>query len=135
MDLKGPGPTISTSQFRHGNDHIIGGGILANEFVPTPASAQRCLHKSRRVMWGAVAKSRGNWIDSAEQEDLQLGVRIPDRILDQSLSSCGMERLEDLSSGGVSYDFIVEGVVQEASSTAPYVRLESPDHLAVLHGP
>ncbi|WP_422116517.1 GMC oxidoreductase [Brachybacterium sp. UNK5269] len=44
VDLRGPGPSVSTAQFRHGNDGIIGGGILANEFVPTPASSQRYLH-------------------------------------------------------------------------------------------
>ncbi len=46
VDLRGPGPSVSTAQFRHGNAGIIGGGILANEFVPTPASTQRNLHES-----------------------------------------------------------------------------------------
>lgn len=91
--------------------------------------------RGRRVMWGPIAKARGNWVDSAEQEELQLGVRIPDRIMDQFLSSCGMERLENLSSEDASYDFIIEGVVHEASTTAPYVRLESPEYLAVLRRP
>lgn len=44
VDLKGPGPIISTADFRHGNDGVIGGGILANEFVPTPANALRSLY-------------------------------------------------------------------------------------------
>ena len=35
-DLVGPGPSISTHEFRHGNDGLVGGGMLANEFVPTP---------------------------------------------------------------------------------------------------
>ncbi|MGW7683153.1 GMC oxidoreductase [Kribbella sp. NPDC054772] len=38
MDLVGPGVSIATCDFRHGNDGIVGGGMLANEFVPTPAS-------------------------------------------------------------------------------------------------
>ncbi|MEU8224301.1 GMC family oxidoreductase [Kribbella sp. NPDC048915] len=38
VDLVGPGVSIATCDFRHGNDGIIGGGMLANEFVPTPAS-------------------------------------------------------------------------------------------------
>lgn len=38
MDLVGPGASIATCDFRHGNDGIIGGGMLANEFVPTPAA-------------------------------------------------------------------------------------------------
>ena len=37
-DLVGPGPSISTHDFRHGNDGLAGGGMLANEFVPTPVS-------------------------------------------------------------------------------------------------
>lgn len=49
VDLKGPGPLISTSDFRHGNDGIVGGGILANEFVPTPASTQRYLYETRLI--------------------------------------------------------------------------------------
>ncbi|WP_217428582.1 GMC oxidoreductase [Microlunatus speluncae] len=37
-DLVGPGPAIASCDFRHGNDGIIGGGMIAEEFVPTPAS-------------------------------------------------------------------------------------------------
>jgi choline dehydrogenase-like flavoprotein len=32
----GPGVTIATCEFNHGNPGIIGGGLLANEFVPLP---------------------------------------------------------------------------------------------------
>ncbi|MFC0674418.1 GMC oxidoreductase [Brachybacterium hainanense] len=46
VDLRGPGPRTSTADFRHGNDGIIGGGILADEFVPTPASTQRALRET-----------------------------------------------------------------------------------------
>ena len=35
-DLVGPGPSISTHEFRHGNDGLVGGGMIANDFVPTP---------------------------------------------------------------------------------------------------
>jgi choline dehydrogenase-like flavoprotein len=38
-DLVGPGPSISTHDFRHGNEGLVGGGMIANEFVPTPVSA------------------------------------------------------------------------------------------------
>ncbi|MGO3476543.1 MAG: GMC oxidoreductase, partial [Brachybacterium tyrofermentans] len=46
VDLRGPGVDISTTDHRHGNEGIIGGGILADEFVPTPASTQRELRQS-----------------------------------------------------------------------------------------
>ncbi|QDP95701.1 GMC family oxidoreductase [Microlunatus elymi] len=36
--LEGPGVSIATCDFRHGNDGLVGGGMIANEFVPTPAS-------------------------------------------------------------------------------------------------
>jgi choline dehydrogenase-like flavoprotein len=35
-DYVGPGPSISTNDFRHHNAGLVGGGMLANEFVPTP---------------------------------------------------------------------------------------------------
>jgi len=38
-DGQGPGPAIATNAFRHGNPGLVGGGMLANDFVPTPASA------------------------------------------------------------------------------------------------
>jgi choline dehydrogenase-like flavoprotein len=38
VDLVGPGVSIATCDFRHGNDGFVGGGMLANEFVPTPAA-------------------------------------------------------------------------------------------------
>ncbi|SDT05672.1 GMC family oxidoreductase [Microlunatus soli] len=36
--LEGPGVSIATCDFRHGNADLVGGGMLANEFVPTPSS-------------------------------------------------------------------------------------------------
>jgi choline dehydrogenase-like flavoprotein len=39
QDSVGPGPSISTTDFRHHNDGILGGGVLRNEFVPTPIEA------------------------------------------------------------------------------------------------
>lgn len=43
QDLLGPGPSIATTDFRHGNAGLVGGGMLANEFVPTPVSAYHYL--------------------------------------------------------------------------------------------
>ncbi|WP_192860319.1 GMC family oxidoreductase N-terminal domain-containing protein [Mycobacterium sp. MS1601] len=39
QDLEGPGPSIATTRYRHGNPGIAGGGILANEFTSTPFEA------------------------------------------------------------------------------------------------
>ncbi|MFW7414828.1 GMC oxidoreductase [Demequina sp. SO4-18] len=38
-DGTGPGPAIATNDFRHANPGVVGGGMLANDFVPTPAAA------------------------------------------------------------------------------------------------
>jgi choline dehydrogenase-like flavoprotein len=35
----GPGPTVSVQEFRHHNPGIVGGGMLANDFVPLPMAA------------------------------------------------------------------------------------------------
>ena len=41
-DYVGPGPSIATNDFRHHNHdgagRLVGGGMIANEFVPTPTS-------------------------------------------------------------------------------------------------
>ncbi|MCE0538170.1 GMC oxidoreductase [Kineosporia rhizophila] len=37
-DLIGPGPSIATTDYRHHNGDIVGGGIIADEFVATPAN-------------------------------------------------------------------------------------------------
>jgi choline dehydrogenase-like flavoprotein len=39
QDCAGPGPSIATTDFRHHNGGILGGGILVNEFVPLPVEA------------------------------------------------------------------------------------------------
>lgn len=43
QDCRGPGVTIATHEFRHHNDGLVGGGMLANDFVPTPLSTYRLL--------------------------------------------------------------------------------------------
>jgi choline dehydrogenase-like flavoprotein len=37
-DFVGPGPSIATNDYRHHNEGLVGGGMIANEFVPTPVS-------------------------------------------------------------------------------------------------
>jgi choline dehydrogenase-like flavoprotein len=39
QDSRGPGSSISTTDFRHDNPGVRGGGVLANEFVPIPVEA------------------------------------------------------------------------------------------------
>ncbi|MFC4244187.1 GMC oxidoreductase [Gryllotalpicola reticulitermitis] len=57
VDLRGPGPSIAITQYRHGNPGIIGGGMIADEFVPTPSNTYRYLVSAGFLpSWGAGAK-------------------------------------------------------------------------------
>ncbi|MFJ3385080.1 MULTISPECIES: GMC oxidoreductase [unclassified Curtobacterium] len=42
-DLVGPGPSIATTDRRHGTEGLVGGGMIANEFVATPSNTYRYL--------------------------------------------------------------------------------------------
>ena len=37
VDGLGPGPSVATRQFSHHNDGVVGGGLLANDFIMLPA--------------------------------------------------------------------------------------------------
>ena len=51
---QGPGPSICTNDFRHRNDGIVGGGMLANDFVPIPLATLGTLSRSGLIpAWGA----------------------------------------------------------------------------------
>jgi choline dehydrogenase-like flavoprotein len=53
QDCVGPGPSISTTDHRHHNAGILGGGILANEFVPIPVEAYAKLSAAGVIpAWG-----------------------------------------------------------------------------------
>lgn len=59
QECVGPGPNISTNDFRHNNAGIIGGGMLANDFVPTPLNSYRMLRNIGLVPeWGEAAKEQ-----------------------------------------------------------------------------
>ena len=52
----GPGVSIATTQFNHGNPGIVGGGMLANEFVKLPIIFYRGSFPPGARRWGASAK-------------------------------------------------------------------------------
>jgi choline dehydrogenase-like flavoprotein len=58
-DLIGPGPSLSTTDFRHDNAGIIGGGILANEFVSVPSNTFRYLADAGLLPPHGIAAKRG----------------------------------------------------------------------------
>ncbi|MFM7186844.1 MAG: GMC family oxidoreductase [Armatimonadota bacterium] len=55
-DGKGPGPTTAITEFLHNNDGIIGGGMLADEFVMTPVTYWKRHRPSSVPTYGSVAK-------------------------------------------------------------------------------
>jgi choline dehydrogenase-like flavoprotein len=58
-DLAGPGPSISTHDFRHGNDGLVGGGMIANEFVPTPVDTFGYLRRAGLIEPHGLAAKQG----------------------------------------------------------------------------
>ncbi|WP_020579402.1 GMC family oxidoreductase [Actinopolymorpha alba] len=57
QDSTGPGPTIATHDFRHGNDGMVGGGMLANDFVPMPLATYAMLTSTGLIpAYGPAAK-------------------------------------------------------------------------------
>ncbi|MCU1509407.1 MAG: glucose-methanol-choline oxidoreductase [Glaciihabitans sp.] len=59
VDLLGPGPSIATCDYRHGNANIVGGGMLANEFVPTPVNTYAYLRSAGLIPAGGLEAKRG----------------------------------------------------------------------------
>jgi choline dehydrogenase-like flavoprotein len=55
-DGNGPGVSIATCQFNHGNPGVIGGGMLANEFIRIPAMFWRTNLPPDLPKWGLVNK-------------------------------------------------------------------------------
>ena len=53
---RGPGVTIATTQFNHGNPEIVGGAMMADNFVPTPVTFWRTLLPPDTPRWGAANK-------------------------------------------------------------------------------
>lgn len=56
FDNIGPGPSISTTNFNHGNAGIVGGGMLANEFVKLPILFNKWNWNPDVPRWGLAAK-------------------------------------------------------------------------------
>ena len=52
----GPGVSIATCQFNHGNPGIVGGGMLANEFTKLPIIFWKTCLPPRMKRWGLEAK-------------------------------------------------------------------------------
>ena len=56
-DGLGPGPSTATCRFNHGNDGIIGGGMLADEFIVLPIIFRKNCLPPDLPRWGAANKA------------------------------------------------------------------------------
>jgi choline dehydrogenase-like flavoprotein len=56
FDNQGPGVSIATTQFNHHNPNIVGGGLLANEFIKLPALFIKWALPPGQPRWGLAAK-------------------------------------------------------------------------------
>jgi choline dehydrogenase-like flavoprotein len=65
----GPGVSISTSQWNHGNPGIIGGGMLANEFIKLPVHFWRWAWPPGLPRWGLAAK---RWMRDSYARTIQV---------------------------------------------------------------
>jgi choline dehydrogenase-like flavoprotein len=57
QDWLGPGATTATCQFNHGNDGVIGGGMLADEFIVLPIIFWKRKLPPDLTRWGAANKA------------------------------------------------------------------------------
>jgi choline dehydrogenase-like flavoprotein len=53
----GPGPSIATTDYNHGNPSIVGGGMLADDFVFTPMMFWQAQWPAGVPRWGEAAKA------------------------------------------------------------------------------
>jgi choline dehydrogenase-like flavoprotein len=65
----GPGVTTAMTEFNHGNEGIIGGGMLADDFIPLPASFWKGYTPSYIPRWGQKAK---DWMRENHQRVLKI---------------------------------------------------------------
>ncbi len=56
-DLVGPGPTVALTEFNHGNPEVIGGGMLADDFIVLPVAFARDAPLSNVPRYGAQFKA------------------------------------------------------------------------------
>jgi choline dehydrogenase-like flavoprotein len=56
-DGQGPGVTTATCRWNHGNDGIVGGGMLADEFIPLPISVWKGQLPPGLTRWGSAPKT------------------------------------------------------------------------------
>jgi hypothetical protein len=62
-DPRGPGVSVATCRYNHGNPNVIGGSMIADDFIMLPVIFWKRVLPPDLPRWGAVAKAfmRGNY--------------------------------------------------------------------------
>ena len=69
QDNMGPGASIASCQFSHGNEGIVGGGMLANDFIEMPIYFWRNGRSPATPRWG---KANKDWMRHAYSRWIEL---------------------------------------------------------------
>ena len=69
-DGDGPGVSISTLEFNHGNPGIIGGGMMADDFITLPVGYAMNFRPSDIPSWGQAHK---DWMRETYRRFMQVG--------------------------------------------------------------
>jgi choline dehydrogenase-like flavoprotein len=75
QDGIGPGPTLAVTEFLHDNDGVVGGGMLADEFVMTPITYWKRHRPAGTPAYGESAKS---WMNGTYRNVLDIKGPIQD---------------------------------------------------------
>jgi choline dehydrogenase-like flavoprotein len=54
---RGPGPSVATNRWNHGNEGLVGGGMLADDFLKPPIDFWRSALGPQTPRWGAENKA------------------------------------------------------------------------------
>jgi choline dehydrogenase-like flavoprotein len=123
IDSVGPGASIATSEFNHDNPGIVGGGMIANEFVKLPIMFWRQCRPPDIPTWGQANK---DWMRTAFLRTIQLAAPIHD-----IPSADSRVRLDPnvRDKFGIPAAHISGAVHPETLKTASFVRQRAEDWL------
>lgn len=147
QDGLGPGVSISTARFAHGNDNIIGGGIIANEFTRLPIVHWYRALAPDVVRWGLKGKEimRDSYLRTSQVQGpiqeiptadsrVQLSPTVKDRFGVPVVHLSGTVHQESINSALLlaekSEEWLWASGARQVWRTRPGVRLSGGQHQA-----
>jgi choline dehydrogenase-like flavoprotein len=119
----GPGVSIATSQFNHGNAGIIGGGMIANDFIKLPIMFWRQCRPPDIPSWGLANKE---WMRNAYKRTILLASPIHDIPSSDSRVTLDPNVRDKF---GIPAVHISGAVHPETMTTANFIRERAEDWL------